>query len=72
MADETKKQLDRILQKQKKLLRNTKSQDEQAIVCGTWSGFLAGMKLTGAIAQDEYNRYYNELLSTVQRLKQLA
>lgn len=73
MSDEVKKQLDKILQKQETLLRkHADNLDEVAFICGTWSGFLAGMKLTGAISYGEYVAYYNELMRNTKKIKKLA
>lgn len=73
MTDEVKSQLDKILKKQEFLLRKyANNPDEVALICGTWSGFLAGMKLTRAISYGEYISYYNELTRNTKKIKKLA
>lgn len=67
MTTETKKQIDRILKKQKKLAMTFHNPVERAEIYGAWSGFLAGMRLTGAISRKEYQSYYNEMVDSENR-----
>lgn len=67
MTVEVERQLNGILKKQKKLAMTTHDPVERAQVYGGWAGFLAGMKLTGAITQNEYNKFYNEMMASENR-----
>lgn len=67
MKPEVEKQIKGVLRKQKKLVMLAVDPVERSQVYGAWAGFLAGMKLTGLISNNEYHQLYDELVGSQNR-----
>lgn len=67
MTVESERQISGVLRKQKKLAMLAIDPIEKAEIYGAWAGFLAGMKLTGAITNEEYHKLYDEMVNTQNR-----
>lgn len=65
-------QLQHMLKKQKKLFIQTFDPVEKSMICGMWSGFLAGLKLSGSINAKEYNSFFDKLIDNSKTEKRLA
>ena len=48
---------------------HAKDQTERDRLVGMYAGFLAGVRLTNAISQQEYNKYYAELQEIAHKLE---
>ena len=55
-------QIDGFIKKQKQLVRCAKTSKERAEAFGFWAGFLNGMRMTGVLDKEEYNRLYKEMI----------
>lgn len=67
MTQETEKQIRSVLRKQKKLAMLANEPAERLQIYGMWAGFLAGMKLTGAITNKDYHQLYDEMVNSRNR-----
>lgn len=61
MTEQVEKQLNMVMKRQKKIIAETENPTDKAQVYGILAGFLAGMKLTGAITPKEYKQFYDEI-----------
>lgn len=68
MQEKQKKQLQRMARKQMKLMQEMKTQKERDYQLMLWCGFLTGLRLTNAITQEEYSRYYRDLQEMADKL----
>lgn len=55
-------QIEGFIEKQKKLVKTAKNEEERAEAFGFWAGFLNGMRMTGVISREDYKRLYREML----------
>lgn len=62
MGEVRKRQLEGLVRKQKKIARIAKSGQERAEAFGFWAGFINGLKMTGAITQEEYIELYEDMI----------
>ncbi len=68
MQEKQRKQLQRMARNQMKLMQETKTQRERDYQLMLWCGFLTGLRLTNAITQEEYDRYYRDLQEMAEKL----
>lgn len=67
MTQESKKQIEMVMKRQKKLAMLAIDPSERSQIYGVWAGFLGGMKLTGAITNKEYQKLYDEMVSLIDK-----
>lgn len=57
-----RRQLDGLIKKQKEVILSATTEFERAEAYGFWSGFLNGLKMTGAITKDEYRNLFKDMV----------
>lgn len=61
MSNETEKQLNGFVVKQKAMIITENNEKRVALLIGMWDGFITGLKLTQAITFQEYKMCFDEI-----------